>query len=279
MMKLKNGKLVPWLIIAGGAACSLAGSLVWAQSDTAADPVAEYRAMFGDDNPAALWITRGQGVWQDVRGSKHVSLAKSCDLGMGPGVIKGAYAHLPRYFKDTGRVQDLDSRLLTCMVDGQGMDQAAILKNKFGDGDRKSDLEALAAYIVDASSGVPISLPLEHPQEKRAYELGKAIFFYRAGTHDFSCASCHGQPGKRIRLQQLPDLATAGKDARDTYAAWPAYRISQGELRTMEWRIGDCFRQQRLPELKYGSEAAIDLTMFLAKNAEGAKMAAPGLKR
>ena len=47
----------------------------------------------------------------------------------------------------------------------------------------------------------------------------------------------------------------------------------------MEWRIGDCFRQQRLPELKYGSEAAIDLTMFLAKNAEGGKMAAPGLKR
>ena len=78
---------------------------------------------------------------------------------------------------------------------------------------------------------------------------------------------------------QLPDLAQAGPDAQATYTAWPAYRVSQGEVRTMEWRIGDCFRQQRLPELKYGSEAAIDLTMFLAKNAEGGKMAAPGLKR
>ena len=278
-MKLKSGKLGPWLILAAGAACSLAGSLVWAQSETAADPVAEYRAMFGDDNPAELWTTRGQGLWQEVRGSKHVSLAKSCDLGMGPGVVKGAYAHLPRYFADTGRVQDLDSRLLTCMVDGQGMDEGPILKNRFGDGDRKSDLEALAAYVVDASTGVAINLPLTHPEEKRAYELGKAIFFYRAGTHDFSCASCHGQVGKRIRLQQLPDLASAGEDARKTYTAWPAYRVSQGEVRTMEWRIGDCFRQQRLPELKYGSEAAIDLTMFLAKNAEGGKMAAPGLKR
>lgn len=278
-MKLKSGKLGPWLILAAGSACSLAGSLVWAQSETAADPVAEYRAMFGDDNPAELWTTRGQGLWQEVRGSKHVSLAKSCDLGMGPGVVKGAYAHLPRYFADTGRVQDLDSRLLTCMVDGQGMDEGPILKNRFGDGDRKSDLEALAAYVVDASTGVPISLPLKHPEEKRAYELGKAIFFYRAGTHDFSCASCHGQVGKRIRLQQLPDLASAGEDARKTYATWPAYRVSQGEVRTMEWRIGDCFRQQRLPELKYGSAAAIDLTMFLAKNAEGGKMAAPGLKR
>lgn len=278
-MKAISRQLMWWLAIGGVAASSLAGSLVWAQSDTGSDPVAEYRAMFGNDNPAALWVTRGQGLWQEVRGPKHVALATTCDLGMGKGIVKGAYAHLPRYFADTRKVQDLDTRLLTCMVKGQGLDQAAILKNRFGDGDRKSDLEALAAYVVDASNGVPISLPLEHPQEKRAYELGKAIFFYRGGTHDFSCASCHGQKGKRIRLQQLPDLATANEDARATYTAWPAYRVSQGEVRTMEWRIGDCFRQQRLPELKYGSEAAIDLTMFLAKNAEGGKMAAPGLKR
>lgn len=276
-MRLKIGKLTFWLTIVAGAGTSLAGSLVWAQ--TAPDPVAEYRAMFGDDNPAVLWILRGQDLWKEVRGSKHVSLAQSCDLGMGKGIIKGAYAHLPRYFADTNKVQDMESRLLTCMVDGQGMDKAAILKNRFGDGDRKSDLEALSAYVVDASKGIAISLPLEHPEEKRAYAMGKAIFFYRGGTHDFSCASCHGQAGKRIRLQQLPDLAGPGKDARDTYATWPAYRVSQGEVRTMEWRIGDCFRQQRLPELKYGSEAAIDLTMFLAKNAEGGKMAAPGLKR
>lgn len=278
-MRLKSGQLAFWLTIVAGAGSSLAGSLVWAQSETAPDPAAENRAMFGNDNPAALWTARGQGLWQKARGSKQVSLAKSCDLGMGRGIVKGAYAHLPRYFADTARVQDLDSRLLTCMVDGQGMDKAAILKNRFGDGDRKSDLEALAAYVVDASHGVAISLPLAHPEEKRAYALGKAIFFYRAGTHDFSCATCHGQVGKRIRLEQLPDLAKAGQDARDTYTTWPAYRMSQGEVRTMEWRLGNCVRQERLPELKYGSEAAIDLTMFLAKNAEGGKMAAPGLKR
>jgi len=278
-MKSKSRQLMFGLMLVGGAAGSLAASLVWAQSETATDPVAEYRAMFGDDNPAALWITRGQDLWNQVRGPKGTSLAKSCDLGLGAGVVKGAYAHMPRYFADTRKVQDLDSRLLTCMVKGQGLDEAAILKNRFGDGDRKSDLEALASYIVDASKGVAISLPLDHPQEKQAYETGKAIFFYRAATHDFSCATCHGQVGKRIRLQQLPDLAQAGPDAQATYTAWPAYRVSQGEVRTMEWRIGDCFRQQRLPELKYGSEAAIDLTMFLAKNAEGGKMAAPGLKR
>jgi L-cysteine S-thiosulfotransferase len=257
---------------AAGSAC------VPAQSADADDPVAEYRAMFGDDNPAELWQTRGEALWSEARGPKKLALATSCDLGQGVGVVKGAYAALPRYFADTGRVQDLETRLLTCMVQGQGLDEAELLKNRFGDGDRKSDLEALVAYVVDASRGMPVTLPLARPEEQHAYELGKALFYYRSGTHDFSCASCHGQPGKRIRLQQLPDLASP-EGARAAYTTWPAYRVSQGELRTMEWRLGDCFRQQRLPELQYGSEVAIALTTFLAKNAEGGAMDAPGLKR
>ena len=278
-MKSKNSQLI-WVAVVLGISGSGAATLVWSQSATPSDPaVAQYRAMFGDDNPADLWISRGQGLWTEVRGTKHVSLAKTCDLGMGPGVVKGAYAALPRYFSDTKQVQDLDSRLLTCMVSGQGLDEAKLLKHRFGDGDDKSDIEALASYVSDASKGMQLNLPLKHPEEKRAYAMGKAIFFYRSGTHDFSCATCHGEQGKRIRLQELPDLATANATARSTYTTWPAYQLAQGEVRTMEWRLGSCFRQQRLPELKYGSEAAIDLTMFLAKNAEGGKFAAPGLKR
>ncbi|MCE5233577.1 MAG: sulfur oxidation c-type cytochrome SoxA [Mizugakiibacter sp.] len=277
-MKASAKKFGFWLAAAVTAACSFTATLVWAQSAANQDPVAEYRAMFGDDNPAELWLTRGKDLWTAPRGPKHVALANTCDLGMGVGVIAGAYAHLPRYFVDSGRVQDLESRLLTCMVVQQGFKQADLVANRFGDGDRKSDLEALAAYLVDASRGVPISLPLDHPQEKRAYALGEAIFYYRAGTHDFSCATCHSQPDKRIRLQRLPDLATP-EGAREAYTTWPAYRVSQGEVRTMEWRLGDCFRQQRLPEMTYGSDAAIALTMFLAKNAEGGELAAPGLKR
>jgi len=277
-MKTATKQRALWLVLLAVAATGIAASLAWAQSTSSTDPVAEYREMFGDDNPAVLWVTRGKNLWDQARGPNKVSLAKTCDLGMGVGVVKGAYAHLPRYFADTGKVQDLETRLVTCMTTKQGFKRAAILKHKYGDDDNKSDLEALSAYIVDASKDMPISLPNKHPQEKRAYEIGKAIFYYHAGPHDFSCSTCHGQPGKRIRLGKLPDLATA-EGAREAYTTWPAYRVSQGEVRTMEWRLHSCFRQQRLPELKFGSEAAIDLTMFLAKNAEGGKMNAPGLKR
>ena len=267
-----------WVAMIGLAICAFAAQVGYSQTAPARDEISEYRTMFGDDNPAELWELRGEELWTSARGPKKVALAAACDLGLGAGVTKGAYAHLPRYFADTKRVQDMESRLLTCMVGQQGFAEADILKSRFGDGDRKSDLEALAAYVVEQSRGVAISLPLTRPEERKAFEDGKAIFYYRAGTHDFGCVTCHGTPGKRIRLQSLPDLASA-EGARESYTTWPAYRISQGEVRTMEWRLGDCFRQQRFPELTYGSEAAIALTMFLAKSAEGGVMAAPGLKR
>lgn len=263
--------------IALATAAGSVAMLAFAQSANT-DPVAEYREMFGDDNPAALWQERGKDLWEQPRGPKNVALAKVCDLGLGKGVVKGAYAQLPRYFKDSDKVEDLDSRLLTCMARSQGFDREQLIANRLGDGDKKSDIEALAAFVAEESRGAPIKIAMQHPKEKHAYELGKALFYYRGGTHDFGCSTCHSQSGKRIRLQVLPDLTTA-EGAKESMTTWPAYRVSQGEVRTLEWRLGDCFRQQRMPELTYASEVPIALTMFLFKNAEGGVMAAPGLKR
>jgi sulfur-oxidizing protein SoxA len=55
--------------------------------------------------------------------------------------------------------------------------------------------------------------------------------------------------------------------------------VSQGELRTFQWRLNDCFRQQRFPELIFASDASVALTMFLAHNANGAPFDAPAIKR
>ena len=110
------------------------------------------------------------------------------------------------------------------------------------------------------------------------YRIGEKMFYFRGGPHDFGCVTCHGEDGKRIRLQDLPNL-TKLEGAQKAYTTWPAYRVSQGELRTFQWRLYDCFRQQRFPELLYGSDASIALTMFLARNANGAAFDAPAIKR
>jgi sulfur-oxidizing protein SoxA len=249
-----------------------------ALAQTTADEIAKYRAALQDGNPAELWEARGADLWKQKRGPNMVSL-ETCDLGLGPGVVKGAYAQLPRYFADADRVMDLEARLVWCMVRLQGYSAADAAKNPFGNGnERKSDLEALTAYVTSESRGVAMNVSLRHPRESEAYRVGEKLFYYRAGTHDFACATCHGDEGRRIRLQDLPNLMTPD-GARKAYTTWPAYRVSQGELRTFEWRLYDCFRQQRFPELVYGSDAAIALTMYLARNANGAPFDGPGIKR
>jgi sulfur-oxidizing protein SoxA len=245
---------------------------------SASEEIQRYRELLQDGNPAELWELRGETLWKTLRGPKSVSLER-CDLGKGPGVVKGAYASLPKYFADADRVMDLETRLVHCMVTLQGFTPAEAKKQPFGAGnDHKSDIEALVAWIVSESKGMPMSVSLSHPKEQEAYRIGRAIFFHRGGTHDFACATCHGEANKRIRLQELPDLLDK-RDAQRAYTTWPGYRVSQGELRSMQWRLNDCFRQQRFPELEFTSDASIALTTFLAYNANGGTLAAPAMKR
>src|SRR5438552_15795661 len=86
-----------------------------AGAQSAVDEIAKYRLQLQEGNPAELWEARGEDLWKQKRGPKNVSLER-CDLGKGAGVVKGAYAELPRYFADADRVMDLETRLLHCMV-------------------------------------------------------------------------------------------------------------------------------------------------------------------
>ena len=259
----------------GGMLIAAFSATVAAQS--AVDEIAKYRQQLQDGNPADLWETRGEDLWKQKRGPKKVSL-EHCDLGKGAGVVKGAYAELPKYFADADRVMDLETRLVHCMVTQQGFTQAEATRRPFGSGPNRSDFEALGAWITAESKGVPMNVALNHDKEKEAFRLGEKMFFFRGGPHDFACATCHGETGKRIRLQDLPNL-TEKAGAQGAYTTWPAYRVSQGELRTFQWRLNDCFRQQRFPELKFTSETSIALTTFLARNANGAAFNAPAIKR
>jgi sulfur-oxidizing protein SoxA len=248
-----------------------------AGAQSAVDEIAKYREQLQGGNPAELWEARGEDLWKQKRGPNNASLEK-CDLGKGPGVVAGAYTELPRYFADADRVMDLETRLAHCMVTLQGFKFEDAVKRPFGSGTNRSDFEALGAWITAESKGVPMNVSLSHPKEQEAYRIGEKMFYFRGGPHDFACATCHGESGKRIRLQDLPNL-TEKAGAQTAYTTWPAYRVSQGELRTFQWRLNDCFRQQRFPELKFTSEGSIALTTFLARNANGAAFNAPAIKR
>ncbi len=259
------------------AAASVGASMANAQDKTLQE-IERYRQMLQDGNPAELLVARGEDQWKEKRGPNKASL-EQCDLGLGPGVVKGAYARMPRYFADADQVMDFEARLVHCMVNLQGLDRAAVTKEPFsGAGQRPTDIEALTAFAVEQSRGTSISVPQQHPKEKAAYDRGKTLFYMRAGPYDFACSTCHGVDNQRIRLQDLPNFEKS-EPAQRAFATWPAYRVSQGALRTMQWRLNDCFRQGRWPEPTFISQGTIDLITFLGVKANGGKMDSPAIKR
>lgn len=260
-----------------GAALALAAPLAWGEAS-----VADYRAALADKdaNPAFLVIDQGGILFREKRGPKNVSLEK-CDFGLGAGKLKGAYAQLPRYFKDTDQVQDLESRLVTCMVKLQGIPEEEIKQKLYADqrqNENNTDLESLAAYVAYQSDGMKIKPPLKHAKEKETRQLGEALFWRRHGPMDFSCAGCHAEDGKRVRLQSLFNNFKP-EDIKATMTTWPTYRVSHGVVRNMQHRIWDCHWQMRLPDIDYGSPASVALISYLAHQATGGAYDLPGIKR
>jgi L-cysteine S-thiosulfotransferase len=267
------------------AVCVLAGLSGQVAAQGAADDASEkeierYRAMISDPmaNPGYLNVDRGEELWSLKRGAKNASLER-CDVGEGPGKLDGAYAKLPRYFQDADRVMDLEQRLLWCMETLQGLDTADVLKRRFSRSGQNSDMEDLVAFIANKSNTMKIQPQVLHAKEREALAAGEAIFFRRSAILDFSCATCHAEEGKRIRLQGLPPLHQPGTQAQQTMGSWPTYRVSQSALRTMQHRLWDCYRQMRMPAPEYASDGLTALTLYLMKNAEGGEIAVPSIKR
>ena len=237
----------------------------------------KFREVMEEASPAELFEAKGEDLWKAKRGPKNASL-EQCDLGLGPGVLKGAYVQMPRYFADADQVMDVERRIVHCMVTLQGYRAEDLAKQPFSNQSRTPDPVSFVTYVAGQSRGMKIAVPQKHAKEREAYDVGREIFNFRAGPWDFSCASCHGESGKRIRTQDLPNL-TSKEEAIRAFQGWPGYRMTGGLMHTLQWRMNDCFRQQRFPEPGYASETIADLLTYMGVNANGHLYKGPGIKR
>jgi sulfur-oxidizing protein SoxA len=251
-----------------------------AQASIEQDPTAEFekfRTVLEEDNPAELFEARGEELWKAKRGPKNASL-EQCDLGLGPGVVKGAYVQLPRYFADVDKVMDAEQRVVHCMVTLQGFKFEELAKQPFSTAVRTPDPVAIVTYVAGQSRNMKIAPGQAHPKERDTYEVGRRIYYYRAGPYDFSCATCHGEDGLRIRTQNLPNFTKPDQAIR-SYQGWPGYRMTGGVMHTLQWRMNDCFRQQRFPQPGYVSDTITALLTYMAVNSAGQVYRGPGIKR
>lgn len=246
----------------------------------AAEEFEKFRAEMEDSNPAELFELKGEELWKAKRGPKNVSLAESCDLGQGVGKLKGAYVQMPRYFKDADAVMDAERRVVWCMTEKQGFKFEDIAKRPFHSANAPSapDITSLVTYVAAHSKNQKFAVPMNDPKVREAYAIGKEIQSFRAGPYDFSCSTCHGVDDKRIRMQNLPNINTK-EGAAKSVLGWPGYRMTGGVMLTLQWRMNDCFRQQRFPEPKYASDTVAYLLTYMTANANGQVYGGPGIKR
>ena len=226
------------------------------------------------DSPAQWIASDGEALFQEARGPNNVSL-EECDFGKGPGVLEGAYAELPRYFEDTGKVMDLETRLVHCMITLQGFapDDPAVKKRHGSD----SDHMMLQTYIASQSSGFAWNPPLDHPLEKAMRDAGEVLFYRRAGKADFACSTCHAETGKRIRASVLPNKNVPEEWTKAI--SWPAFRVGHDHIRSSQHRLRGCYWQMRQAGPVAGSDASIALLSYWTDAARGQPAILSDMKR
>lgn len=230
--------------------------------------------MMMPDNPAYYVSEDGEKLFRQARGPKNASLEK-CDFGKGPGVVAGAYVEMPRYFADTGKVMDLETRLVHCMKTLQGFtDDDAAVKTRHGS---NSDMMKLQTYVASQSNGMAWNPSMNHPMEKAMRNAGEVLFFRRSGTMDFNCATCHTQDGKRIRASVLPNLKAPHEWTKAI--SWPAQRVSHDNVRSSQHRVLECLWQMRYPNIKPGSDVSVAMISYWTDAARGQPAILPDLKR
>jgi sulfur-oxidizing protein SoxA len=124
-----------------------------------------------------------------------------------------------------------------------------------------------------------MNVRLAHPQEAAMFKAGEYLFHRRNGPLDFSCATCHSDEGRRIRLQDLPNMTDPKQMQMVVATGWPAYRGTHSTVRTMQHRLYDCFWQMRLPDLGFASDLSVAITTYLNHSANGGVIKLPGVRR
>ncbi len=226
------------------------------------------------DSPAQWTAMDGEALFEEARGPNNVSL-EECDFGKGPGVLEGAYAELPRYFEDTGKVMDLETRLVHCMVTLQGFspDDPEVKERHGSD----SDHMKLQTYIASQSSGYAWNPPMEHPLEKAMRDAGKVMFYRKAGKADFACSTCHSETSKRIRASVLPNKNVPEEWTKAI--SWPAFRVGQDHVRSNQHRLRGCYWQMRQASPIPGSDASIAMLSYWTDAARGQPAILSDMKR
>ncbi|MGZ8547529.1 MAG: sulfur oxidation c-type cytochrome SoxA, partial [Sulfuricurvum sp.] len=137
----------------------------------------------------------------------------------------------------------------------------------------------MSAYVKSLANGQKTSIDVKaNAHMKEMMKLGQEVFEERRGGRGLSCNNCHNPDivGKRLRMQALPDL---GAKVTASGGTWPAYRMTQSQMVTLDKRMQQCMSNALLAELPLGSREMVALEVYVTNKTKGNEIQIPGLKR
>jgi sulfur-oxidizing protein SoxA len=138
----------------------------------------------------------------------------------------------------------------------------------------KGDLASISAYMASTSNGKKLNIKV--PADARAqawYKKGKELYYSKRGQLNMACANCHiDNVGKRVRTEVLGPLL-----GQPTH--FPVYRLSWGELGTLNRRYEQCLSQIRAKPFKPQSPEYRALEYFQTYVSNGISVNAPSSRK
>jgi sulfur-oxidizing protein SoxA len=226
------------------------------------------KAMYAElleSNPAEMDVAEGEQLFGDLIGT--ATYAKM--LGVKEKELPKYLAGFPRYLDPAKKVVTIS----------QSIQMAAMAAGKPVPKLESKEMVKMSAYVKSLANGQKTSIDVKaNKHMAQMHTLGQAVFEERRGGRGLACNSCHSPDiiGQRLRMQPLPDLG-----AKETAAAgtWPAYRMTQSQMVTLDKRMQQCMKNALLAEIPLGSREMVALEVYVTNKTKGNPISIPSVKR
>lgn len=210
-------------------------------------------------NPGFFLVERGRALWEKAeRGS-----GQSCASCHGDAAVsmRGVAARYPVHDPVAGGLVNLENR-----INGERETRLDLPPLPY----ESEALLALTAFLSLQSRGLPMDVATDGPALAH-WERGRDYYMTRRGQLNLACNHCHDErPGERLR----GDVLSQGQ-----INAFPVWRLlwsgPGSRHRMFQW----CNISLRADPAPLGSEAYLDLELYVASRGNGLPMEAPGVRR
>ncbi len=220
----------------------------------------ETRFIQNDDfeNPAMLWVERGEGLWSTPDGKQ----GKSCQdcHGDASESMKTAGATYPVYAPELGKLISLEQRMNQCRTERMGAEEWKW---------ESDPMLSMTSFVRHQSRGQPVQ-PVVDGKAKPFFEKGKAFYEERRGQLDLACQHCHEfYPGGQLRANVLSQGQSNG---------FPTYRLKWQKVGSIHRRFRGCNKMVRATPYDYGADEYVNLELYLAWRGRGLPVETPAVR-